>query len=697
MSLLVGRVLGQYEIIDVLGRGGMATVYLGRQTSIDRHVAVKVLPPHPALDDAFKERFQLEAKTIGSLQNPHILPLYDYGTFEDVLYLVMQYVEGGTLEDLIDHGAMAIKDAEKIIRAIASGLDYAHNRGVIHRDIKPGNILLQDGHPLLADFGMVKMVTGDSNLTGTAIVGTPSYMAPEQGQGLEIDHRVDVYALSAMSYEMLTGQQPFEGTTPMQMILAHINAEIPDVRALRSDLSQEIADVINRGLAKRPEARYQSAGEFAEALSRAIHSNDDSLAEVQKEYPIESSQQRNATPTVTRIGDGPTAKMQSSDPNISNQQPTQVIVRDNINPIVLMGGFGLIALVIVVVAVLLINNQNNTLFASNPTATNMVIGGTDVSDGEQATSVPTPIVPTRQTFGEVRFSTQDNYGDRIEVRLRGVMPPGSDTQYAAWLRNSTSNDLLGLGRVVVDSVGDGTATYTDSDGRMLAATYNEVFITRESTIGEQPAGETVYTGVLPVAVTDGLTEIFVTSPDGLNDGSLIDGALTEVRIAEQHAGLAAGASNIGGLRTHAEHTINILLGEQEDYDGNGSGENPGRGIGVFFFLDRIDDILTSTTSTDEATSELQSNAEFIRVCTQNVRGWAEEVVELELEMIAGETLEAVREQTERSTVVAEQIRTGVDLNLNGIIEAFEGECGLDQIDSFGLQFARMDLFEAEDE
>ena len=202
---LVGRTLGQYEIKDELGQGGMAKVYLGYQASISRYVAIKVLPPHPALDEEFKERFQLEAKTIGGLQNPHILPLYDYGTDDDVIYLVMAYVEGGTLEDLLDSGPMNVRDVERVVRNVASGLDYAHRRGVIHRDIKPANILMSDGHPLLADFGLVKMMASGGNLTGTAIIGTPSYMAPEQGQGLDVDARTDVYALGVMVYEMLAG------------------------------------------------------------------------------------------------------------------------------------------------------------------------------------------------------------------------------------------------------------------------------------------------------------------------------------------------------------------------------------------------------------------------------------------------------------------------------------------------------------
>ncbi|MBZ0274841.1 MAG: serine/threonine protein kinase, partial [Anaerolineae bacterium] len=195
-SSLVGRKLGKYDIIELLGRGGMATVYKGRQSEIDRFVAVKVLPPHPGQDPQFIERFQLEARTIARLQHPHILPLYDYGMQDDILYLATAYVSGGSLEDRIKQGPLPLAEVERLLRQIASALDYAHRQNVIHRDIKPGNILLDgEGHALLADFGIVKITGGDSRLTGTGgMVGTPAYMSPEQGTGVNITSSVDIYA-----------------------------------------------------------------------------------------------------------------------------------------------------------------------------------------------------------------------------------------------------------------------------------------------------------------------------------------------------------------------------------------------------------------------------------------------------------------------------------------------------------------------
>ena len=158
-SSLIGRRLGKYEIIELLGQGGMATVYKGYQADIDRFVAIKVLPPHPGQNSSFIDRFRLEARTIAQLQHPHILPMHDYGTEKDILYLVMAYVSGGSLKERIARGPLPLSEVEVLLRQIASAMDYAHRHGVLHRDIKPDNVLIDsEGHALLADFGVAKIL-----------------------------------------------------------------------------------------------------------------------------------------------------------------------------------------------------------------------------------------------------------------------------------------------------------------------------------------------------------------------------------------------------------------------------------------------------------------------------------------------------------------------------------------------------------
>jgi predicted ATPase/serine/threonine protein kinase len=276
---LVGRTLGKYEIVGFLGHGGMATVYKGYHREIDRHLAIKVLPPHPGRDPQFVERFRLEALTVARLQHPHILSLYDYGVEEDVFFLAMAYISGGSLEDLLDAGQLQLTQIEKILREIGEALDYAHSQGVIHRDIKPANILLDgNGRALLADFGIAKLTardaTPESKLTGTDIImGTPSYMAPEQGMSLNVDWRADIYALGVLAYEMLTGKRPYLNPNPFLLLLQHANDPIPNILHERKDLPLAVQIVMQRVMAKMPEERYQTALEFGEAFSLAIHSN----------------------------------------------------------------------------------------------------------------------------------------------------------------------------------------------------------------------------------------------------------------------------------------------------------------------------------------------------------------------------------------------------------------------------------------
>ncbi|MCA9905489.1 MAG: hypothetical protein KC547_16650, partial [Anaerolineae bacterium] len=209
-------------------------------------------------------------------------------------------------------------------------------------------------------------------------------------------------------------------------------------------------------------------------------------------------------------------------------------------------------------------------------------------------------------------------------------------------------------------------------------------------------GDVLYSGSVPIAVTSALHNILWASDEGLQGGSLLDGALTEARIALQHSGLAASATNAGGLHQHAEHTVNILLGTKDDLDGDGRGTNPGRGIGVRFFLDQIDQQLQMAASDPEADLAVQTQIEYVRVCLVNARNRMNEVVALERELLAASDIESVTTQRDRSTEVAAALIDGVDLNENGTVELFEGECGLQQVGDSGIVMGNLTLQAAED-
>lgn len=268
---LTGRTFGQYEIHERISHGGMAAVYRATQTSVQRTVAVKVLPPNFLEDRTFFDRFMDEVKIIAHLQHPKILPLYDFGRHEEMPYIVMAYLSGGTLENHIRQGTMPIAEIVDFVDQIADGLDYAHSKGVIHRDFKPSNVLL-DGHGnvYLADFGIAKIDETNAQITGSTIVGTPAFMAPEVFAQSRLTKAVDIYALGVTMFQMLAGRQPYAARSLLQLMNAHVHEPVPDVRKTRLELPPAVQTVIERAMAKSPTARYNSAGELARAFKIAL-------------------------------------------------------------------------------------------------------------------------------------------------------------------------------------------------------------------------------------------------------------------------------------------------------------------------------------------------------------------------------------------------------------------------------------------
>ena len=274
MADLSGNTFGQYQLIEAINSGGMATIYKAYQPALDRVVAIKVLPEYLLAQAGFLERFKIEAQAIAKLDHPHILPVYDYGEAERTPYLVMKYVPGGTLKDLMEQGPLDVRQTAQLLRQIAEALDHAHQQGVVHRDVKPSNVLLQDGKwALLMDFGLAKMLTSTSNITASGTgVGTPDYMSPEQAQGLSIDQRTDIYSLGIMLYQMLTGKVPFHAETPMAVMLKQI-VETPSLPHLHNPgIRPEVDDVIMKAIAKSPADRYAHATDLAGAYEIALDS-----------------------------------------------------------------------------------------------------------------------------------------------------------------------------------------------------------------------------------------------------------------------------------------------------------------------------------------------------------------------------------------------------------------------------------------
>ncbi|MEM6530043.1 MAG: serine/threonine-protein kinase, partial [Chloroflexota bacterium] len=272
---LKDKQLGPYRVEGLIGRGGMASVYRAYHENTSRNVAIKVMLQDIAQDANFRARFEREAKTLAGLQHVHILPVFDYGRTDEFSYLVMPFLPGKTLADRMKVQALTLEEISAMFRQLASALDYAHSKGILHRDLKPENVMLDEGgNLLLADFGLTKLLDeskATSKLTSdSSVIGTPAYMSPEQGQGIDLDHRSDLYSLTVVLYEMLTGVIPFNADTPVAIIFKHVADPLPPPSTHRADLPPAVDAVIKKGMAKKPEDRFNSAAEITDALNQAI-------------------------------------------------------------------------------------------------------------------------------------------------------------------------------------------------------------------------------------------------------------------------------------------------------------------------------------------------------------------------------------------------------------------------------------------
>ena len=316
MANLIGKELGKYRVTERIGRGGMAEVYLGVHTMLDRPVAIKVLHGYLTEDLSFIERFKREAKSVANLRHPNIVQVYDFDIYEDMLFMVMEYIEGTNLHERLvalerEGKRLPIKQVGSIINDIAGALDYAHTQGMLHRDVKPSNILLDAaGKAYLTDFGIARILN-DHKLTATGtMLGTPAYMSPEQGRGDELTEESDIYSLGIVAFEMLTGQVPYDAGTPIGIVNKQITEPVPAISSLVDGMPETAQGVIDRALAKSPKSRYSSAVELVAALRvalQALESSEQLLHE-----PSPEDEEKAAAPTVA-----PSAKVGAGEDTLS--------------------------------------------------------------------------------------------------------------------------------------------------------------------------------------------------------------------------------------------------------------------------------------------------------------------------------------------------------------------------------------------
>jgi serine/threonine protein kinase len=327
----IGMTFGAYRLVSPLGRGGMGAVYRGYQESIDRSVAIKILPAELLDDPQFLEHFAGEARALARLTHNGILPMYEYGEAHGAPYIVMPVMSGGSLAERIKAGPLSLSETVRVLAPIAESLDFAHQHNVLHRDVKPSNILFDDNdNAVLADFGLAKLLESDSRSSVGQISGTPAYMSPEQALGQVLDGRSDLYSLAVVAYEALTGRLPFESRNAIQLAMKHVNEAPPRLRDVKAEISAAVDEIVLKALHKAPAGRYATPGEFLQALSNAAYlSRDFWRPASRRAAPAEE-----APPPPAAGGPGPeAAETPPMDrPTLSPDQYTQVKIVPGLDP-----------------------------------------------------------------------------------------------------------------------------------------------------------------------------------------------------------------------------------------------------------------------------------------------------------------------------------------------------------------------------
>jgi serine/threonine protein kinase len=677
----IGRTLSKVTIQKLLGRGGMAEVYLGVHTTLNRQVAVKILHGHLLDDDTLLARFRSEAQSVAAMRHPNIVQVFDFDIVDDRPYIVMELLEGPSLEDyqrvLRQTGKiLPMEVTARLITAIASALDYAHAHGVIHRDVKPSNILLRreagtldlktalppDVQPVLTDFGVARMANTTVRTASGAIVGTPAYMSPEQVSGVAVDARSDIYSLGVVLYEMLSGRLPFGGEedTVASTLIKHIT-EPP---APLNEVPPAVQAVVFRALAKDPNARFQSAGALANGLRAALN------------LPL--------VPEPTEIGQGRPAAIDTR----ALYPPAAASPRRNRSRAALTGIVVLALIAIGAVALLVINGNGST---ASPTGSN----------GPNATP--------EQSYGFLAFSNRTGEVDRVDLHVEGFPTPPPDMSYEVWMIGGESRRSIGVLEIGAD--GTGTLTFVDDAGENLLATYDEFEITVEPDPDPNPlpTGDVAFSGAIPPGPLVHIRHLLVSfskTPDaiGLTTGLMRDAAL--IWTVAQSMQTAQNEGNLAEVVRQAEGLVNLIEGDGgTDYgDLNGDGEitNPGDVFGLLpgaraggYIQSGIDHARFATES-QGATAYIFEQAAALETTAQNLGGWAAQLRNEALSIVRSSDLDSTEAHVQAIFELADRFTNGQDANGNGEIEPIPSEGGAQLTYHYALRMADMPILAGPD-
>jgi len=666
MPNLIGKSLGKVRVEMFLAKGGIAEVYIGNHTTLHRSVAIKFLKTDLQNEPDLRERFEREARAIAMLRHPNIIQIFDFDSYLNQPYLVMEYVPGTSLgaylQELHKQGRrLDLSLVNTILGKVANALTYAHDNGVIHRDIKPANILLtsrsvpvsaegplpKDVEPILTDFGLVRFAQSTVQTNTGYIIGTPAYMSPEQARGdNNTDARTDVYSLGISVYEMLAGRVPFNADTAIGLINQHINEPHPQINGV----SQGVQEVIDKALEKDPDDRFQTPLEFAEAFN-------DALTGSTKAETILFTMPLSRSKTVTH------ERLQALGKKKKKNHLTPVII-------------GIVA-ILAAIGMFAVSRLGNPATAQ--------ADATPSSD-----SLSAPILSGSESIGLFRFQDGSAEADQITFSSRSLPPPPEGSQYEAWLLEDDNEHRISLGVIQFDSNNAASLTYVDSTGRNLLKSYHGVEITIEPKPDNSPnpSNDVAFSAFLP---SDGYSHVrhllsaFSSTPNQTPyiRGLRADTTLVKALSQDMLSALEAGDGTT--MRLKAEEMLNIILGDQspdyKDWNGNGNIDDPGDGYGLLlngsnngYIQGTFTHANLSLTSPD-ATENMLTHGEHVKISTTNLGEWTPQLRDQLFAVLEATSLTDAEVPVRQAVVLADQILNGVDINGNENIEPIPGEGG----------------------
>ncbi len=669
MPNLTGQLLGKVRVDMFLARGGMADVFIGTHTTLHRAVAIKFLKGDLQDDPELRERFEREARVIAMLRHPNIVQVYDFDTFENQPYLVMEYVAGASLGTYLrelhkNNGRLDINQVNNLLGKLASALKYAHDNDVIHRDIKPANILLtsrtspisagkplaEDTEPIITDFGLVRFTQSTKQTSTGVITGTPVYMSPEQARGERVDARTDVYSLGVTVYEMLAGRVPFDSDSTLSLLHKQIYDPPPPIEGI----STHLQDVMDRALAKTPDERFTTPTEFADAFQAAILGTTEAAT-------IQFSNLLTHSKTLPR----PASK------------PTALTTRAGL--FIVIGVIG--ALVIALAA--FFRPRTTAPAASQPTETQPAeITGAPTSDSA--------VIPPPDPIGLLRFQDGTALADQITLTTSGMALPTEGSQYEAWLIQDDGEQRVSIGILQFDTENKSTLSFVDPAGKNLIGLYHSLEITLESNPDNSPNPSTsiAFSATLPAGGYTHVRHLLSSYDDTPGEvGFLIGLDATTKLISDSANGmlLAFETGDRAGVGVQAETMLNAISGDQssdyQDWNGDGIISNPSDGFGLLLNGDNEGYIQGAFThanlalTAQDATEGMLLHGEHVKASVTNIGEWTPQLHDLLVAIVEAQADADVESLVRQAVSLSNQIRSGIDINGNENIEPIPDEGG----------------------